>query len=322
MIKPYVIGIDIGGTNTVLGLVDARGQILSQHTFLTGDYATVEDYITMLKPSLKKLIEAGGGKENIQGIGIGAPGANYYTGEIVNAANLRWAKNKRVPLADIIKEKTGIKCILNNDAKAAAIGEMTYGVAKGIKDFIMITLGTGVGSGIVIDGKVVYGHDGFAGELGHTVVCRPNGRPCSCGQKGCLEMYSAARGIVATVRELIETSGKNSILSSYDLETLSPKEIHNAALEGDSIAIQALCLTGKILGEAFANFIVFSNPRAIVLFGGITKLGDFLINPIKESMENNLLDFYKEKTDILISELPESDAAVLGASALGWETKE
>jgi Transcriptional regulator/sugar kinase len=322
MTKPFVMGVDIGGTNTVFGVVDSRGQLLQQGSIKTGDYNTAEEYLAHLTPEMNWVIEEAGGKDKFQGIGIGAPNGNYYTGTIEDAANLRWAHKTVVPLAQMVKEATGIPTALTNDANAAAVGEMTYGVAKGMKNFIMITLGTGVGSGIIIGGQLVYGHDGFAGELGHTIIRRRNGRMCTCGRQGCLEAYTSARGIVQTAREMTEAGKKETLLSAYNMDTLTPKDVHDLALRGDEVAVDVFTYTGHVLGEAFANFIAFSSPEAIVLFGGPTKAGNFLLDPIREALEEHLLFIYKGKTQLLLSQLPESDAAILGASALGWEMKQ
>lgn len=319
MAKPLVVGVDIGGTNTVFGVVDARGQIRSQNSIKTGNYSTAEEYLAVLAPELNRIIEQAGGRGQFQGIGIGAPNGNYYKGTIEDAANLSWGDKKVVPFVDMLQEATGIACVLTNDANAAAIGEMTYGVAKGMKNFIMITLGTGVGSGIVINGQLVYGHDGFAGELGHVIVRRRNGRLCSCGRRGCLEAYASASGIVQTAREMTQRGKKETLFSSYNMDTLSSKDVHDLALRGDEVAIDVFRYTGHILGEAFADYVAFSTPEAIILFGGPSKAGHFLLDPIREAMENSMLSIYKGNTKLLLSQLPESDAAILGASALGWE---
>ncbi len=251
------MGVDIGGTNTVFGVVDARGEILYRGEIKTGNYEEAKDYLAALAPHLNELIEKAGGKEKFNGIGIGAPNGNFYTGTIENAPNMKWAKGTIVPFAKMVTDATGIPCVLTNDANAAAMGEMTYGVAKGMKHFIMITLGTGVGSGIVIDGKVVYGNDGFAGELGHVIMRRQNGRICGCGRRGCLEAYASAPSMALTARELTEHAkekGKTTLLASYDLDKLTSKDVHDAALQGDEIAKDVFRLTGEILGEAFADF--------------------------------------------------------------------
>jgi glucokinase len=316
MEKPYVIGIDMGGTNTVFGIVDVRGNVISKSAIKTAVHDDVNLYVNDIYHELMKLIDAEGGIDQIRGIGVGAPNGNYYSGTIEYAPNLPW--KGVIPFAKLLNEKFGVPVALTNDANAAAIGEMAYGIARGMKDFIMITLGTGVGSGIVIDGKLVYGHDGFAGELGHTTAIR-NGRLCGCGKNGCLEAYSSATGVARTAREILETTNQESILRNIPLSDITSKDVYDAAKEGDQVAIDIFNFTGKILGEAFADFVAFSSPEAIILFGGLSKAGEFILNPIVENMEKNLLQMWKGKIKILFSELKESDAAVLGASALAWE---
>jgi len=317
MEKPYVIGMDMGGTNTVFGIVDTRGNVISKSAVKTSTHSDVNLYIDDIYVELSKLIEAVGGIDKIKGIGVGAPNGNYYTGNIEYAPNLPW--KGVIPFATMMADKFGIPTALTNDANAAAVGEMTYGAARGMKNFIMITLGTGVGSGIVIDGKVVYGHDGFAGELGHVIVMRNNGRTCGCGRTGCLEAYASATGVARSAREILESSKKASILRNIPITDITSKDVFDAAQEGDEIAIEIFNFTGKILGEAFADFVTFSAPEAIVLFGGLSKAGDLIMKPIVENMEKNLLNIWKGKVKVLFSELKEADAAVLGASALAWE---
>lgn len=318
MDKPYVIGMDMGGTNTVFGIVDARGTVISKSAIKTSTHPDdVNLYIDDLYVEMMKLIETAGGIDKIKGIGVGAPNGNYYTGNIEFAPNLPW--KGVIPFANLMATKFGIPAALTNDANAAAVGEMTYGAARGMKNFIMITLGTGVGSGIVIDGKVVYGHDGFAGELGHVNVMRNNGRLCGCGRTGCLEAYASATGVARSAREILETSTKESLLRNIPVEDITSKDVFDAAMEGDEIAKDIFKYTGKILGEAFSDFVAFSAPEAIILFGGLSKAGDLILNPIKEHMEKNLLPIWHEKVKVLFSELKEADAAVLGASALAWE---
>jgi len=319
MEKPYVVGIDIGGTNTVFGVVDARGSILYSGSIKTGKYIEIDDYVTALANGLMSVIDQAGGTEMIKGIGVGAPNGNFFNGCIEFAPNLPW-KNK-VPLAQLISEKVGVPVALTNDANAAAIGEMTYGAARGMKDFIVITLGTGVGSGIVIGGNLVYGHDGFAGELGHVIMRRNNGRPCGCGRQGCLEAYASATGVARTAREFLEIRKDDSLLRDLDPDQITSKDVYDAAMRDDAMAKEIFEFTGNILGEAFADFVAFSSPEAIILFGGLTKAGDLIMNPIKQAMDKNMLNIYAGKTKLLFSQLKESDAAVLGASALGWEAK-
>ncbi len=317
MEKPYVVGMDIGGTNTVFGIVDARGSVVSKGAIKTDTHDDVNLYVEDIYTNLIKLIDAVGGIEKIRGIGVGAPNGNYYSGNIEFAPNLRW--KGVIPLAKLMSDKFGAPIALTNDANAAAIGEMTYGAARGMKNFIMITLGTGVGSGIVIDGKVVYGHDGFAGELGHTTSVRNNGRMCGCGRAGCLETYASATGVARTAREILETCNKESLLRNLPIETITSKDVYEAAIQEDVVAKEIFEFTGKILGEALADFVAFSAPEAFVLFGGLTKSGNLILDPIVDNMEKNLLPLWKNKIKVLFSELKESDAAVLGASALAWE---
>ena len=319
MEKPYAVGIDIGGTNTVFGIVDANGSILASGSIKTGAYEKAETYVDEVCKHLLPLIEANGGVEKIKGIGVGAPNGNYYTGNIEFAPNLPW--KGVVPLAALFEERTSIPTALTNDANAAAIGEMTYGAARGMKDFIMITLGTGVGSGIVINGQMVYGHDGFAGELGHVIVRRENGRLCGCGRKGCLETYCSATGVTRTAREFLENRTDDSLLRAIPADQITSKDVYDAAVKGDKLAQDIFDFTGTILGEALADFIAFSSPEAIVLFGGLAKSGDYIFKPIQKAIDDNVLPIYKGKAKLLLSELKDADAAVLGASALGWEAK-
>ncbi|HKM45472.1 MAG TPA: ROK family protein [Dysgonamonadaceae bacterium] len=318
MDKPYVIGVDIGGTNTVFGIVDKRGQIIRNGSIKTSIHAQVDDYLNELTDALKEMIEETNTNDLIKGIGVGAPNGNFFKGTIEYAPNLRW--KGVIHFTSMLEERIGIPVALTNDANAAAIGEMTYGAAKGMKDFIVITLGTGVGSGIVVNGQLIYGHDGFAGELGHVIMRRNNGRLCGCGRNGCLETYSSATGLVRTAREYLDLQPEvNSRLRTIPLEDLTSKDVFDAAILNDDIAKKVFQFTGEILGEAFADFVAFSSPEAIILFGGLAKAGDLILNPIRESMEKNLLDIYKDKIKLIFSALKESDAAVLGASALGWE---
>ncbi|HLP04863.1 MAG TPA: ROK family protein [Paludibacter sp.] len=317
MEKPYVIGMDMGGTNTVFGVVDARGNVISKSAIKTSTHTDVNLYIQDLYDEMIKLIESAGGVEKFKGIGIGAPNGNYYTGNIEFAPNLPW--KGVVPFAKLMSEKFGIPAALTNDANAAAIGEMTYGAARGMKNFIMITLGTGVGSGIIIDGKLVYGHDGFAGELGHITAIRENGRLCGCGKHGCLETYCSATGVARSAREILSSTTKASSLRNIPFDSITSKDVFDAAMDGDEIAQEIFAYTGKILGQSLADFVAFSAPEAIVLFGGLSKAGDLIMKPIRENMEANLLPLWRGKIKLLFSELKEADAAILGASALAWE---
>lgn len=319
MEKPYVVGMDIGGTNTVFGIVDSRGNVLASDSIKTQAYSVIEDYVEAVCSKLRPLIESFGGVEKIKGMGVGAPNGNYYNGTIEFAPNLPW--KGVIPLAALFEEYLGVPTALTNDANAAAIGEMTYGVARGMKDFIMITLGTGVGSGIVINGQLVYGHDGFAGELGHVIV-RRDGRPCGCGRKGCLETYCSATGVARTAREFLVARPEPSLLRDIPAEEIVSKDVYDAAVKGDKLALDIFEFTGRILGEALADFIAFSSPEAIVLFGGLAKSGDYIMKPIQKAIDENILKIYEGKTKLLVSELKDADAAVLGASALGWEVRE
>ena len=319
MEKPYVVGMDIGGTNTVFGIVDSRGNVLATDSVKTQSFSKIEDYVEAVSSKLRPLIESFGGVEKIKGMGVGAPNGNYYNGTIEFAPNLPW--KGVIPLAALFEEAIGVPTALTNDANAAAIGEMTYGAARGMKDFIMITLGTGVGSGIVINGQMVYGHDGFAGELGH-VIARRDGRLCGCGRKGCLETYCSATGVARTAREFLAARTDASLLRNIPAENITSKDVYDAAVQGDKLAQEIFEFTGNILGEALADAIAFSSPEAIVLFGGLAKSGDYIMKPIQESIDRNILNIYKGKTKLLVSELKDSDAAVLGASALAWELKD
>ena len=317
MNSSYVVGIDVGGQTSKIGVVDARGTVLAQTVIRTDTYDKVEPYIAELAEAVNKLIKESGTEGKVRGIGVGAPNGNYYTGTIENAPNLLWGR-QRVEFAKLLSEAMGgLPVALTNDANAAAVGEMTYGAARGMKNFIMITLGTGVGSGIVINGEVVYGHDGFAGELGHTAAVRNNGRACGCGRSGCLEAYCSAMGVARTAREWLELTDEPSVLRNLD--NIASKDVYDAAKEGDKLALKIFEFTGKILGRSFSDFIAFSAPEAIVLFGGLTRAKEFLDAPMKEAMNANVLPLWKDKVEIVYSQLKESDAAILGASALAWE---
>lgn len=316
--KPYVIGLDMGGTNSVFGIVDQRGNIKSQTVISTRGYAEFSDYVKASVEALQPALDTIGGIEKVRAIGIGAPNANYYTGVIEKAANLVW--KDAVPCAQMFEDALGIPCRVTNDANAAAMGEMAYGVARGMKNFMMITLGTGVGSGIVVDGKVVYGSDGFAGELGHVIIDRSeNARTCGCGRKGCLETYTSATGVARTAREMLERSTKPSLLRELDPEKITSYDVFVAAEKGDEIARDIFEFTGRMLGMACADFATFNTPEAFVFFGGLTKAGEYLMEPLRKAYDENVLSIYRGKAKLLISALNGSEAAVLGASALGWE---
>jgi glucokinase len=317
--EALAIGIDIGGTGTKFGIVDRVGNVLFSSEISTRKHSDVNSFIDELYTELSKLIDNVGGIGRIKGIGVGAPNGNYYTGTIEYAPNLPW--KGIIPLARMMEDKFKIPVVLTNDANAAAIGEMMYGAAQGMKDFIMITLGTGVGSGIVANGKLVYGHDGFAGELGHTTII-PNGRLHEgTGKRGSLESYASATGVRLTTLEILEKSTEPSSLRSLPSDQIDSKKVYEAAIAGDAIAKEIFESTGTILGAALANFVMFSSPEAIILFGGLTKAGDLILKPTRESMEANLIQIFQNKVKILVSHLKESDAAILGASALAWEIK-
>lgn len=315
--EALAIGIDVGGTGTKFGIVDKVGNVLFSGSISTKKHTHIDTFITDLHNSLRPLIEQAGGIGRIKGIGVGAPNGNYYTGTIEYAPNLPW--RGIISLSKLLEDEFKIPVVLTNDANAAALGEMMYGAAQGMSDFITITLGTGVGSGIVANGKLIYGHDGFAGELGHNVII-PDGRlHLGTGKKGSLESYASATGVRITALELLEKSNEPSLLRSLTPEELDSKKVYEAAIAGDKIAKDVFEYTGKILGMALANFVMFSSPEAIILFGGLTKAGELLLKPTREHMEENLIKIFQNKVKILVSHLKESDAAILGASALAWE---
>lgn len=311
--EPLALGIDIGGTNTTFGLVDRRGAITERGHLRTRGHATVEAYIEALQEAVRPVLKAAS-IDNIAGCGIGAPNANYYTGEVAHAANLSW--EGIVPLARLVGDALRLKTTITNDANAATLGEMEYGAAKGMKDFILVTLGTGVGSGFVANGQLIYGHDGFAGELGHTIAVR-DGRACGCGRLGCLETYASATGIVRSAQEWL-TAQPSRKTALREIPKLSAWHIHQAAGAGDAMALELFEFTGKILGQSLADAVAITSPQAIVFFGGLAKAGALLLDSVRHHMELNLLRMYKGKVALLQSALQDSDAAILGASALVW----
>lgn len=321
MMKPYVIGLDLGGTNSVFGIVDTRGDIKATTAIKTGGFDTADAYVDACVDALQVIIEQCGGLEKIKAMGIGAPNANYYKGTIEFAPNLPWAHNGVVPLAQMFSERLGgMPVAMTNDANAAAVGEMVYGVARGMKNFIVITLGTGVGSGIVVNGQLLYGHDGFAGELGHVTMVRgEEGRVCGCGRKGCLETYCSATGVARTARELLATTDRPSLLRDLNPESITSLDVSLAAGKGDELAKEIYQFTGKMLGEACADFAAFSSPEAFIFFGGMVKAGDLIMKPIREAYEAHVMPVFRGKAQFLISGLDGASAAVLGASAIGWE---
>ena len=316
-LESLAIGIDIGGTGTKYGIVDRNGNVLFDGSISTRNHKEVAGFIDELYEALNTLIQNVGGTGRIRGIGVGAPNGNYYTGTVEYAPNLPW--KGIIPLAQLIRDRFQLPAILTNDANAAALGEMMYGAAKGMKDFIMITLGTGVGSGIVANGHLVLGHDGFAGELGHTITI-PDGRyHPGTGKYGSLESYASATGVMNTAKEVLAKTDKPSLLRDIAFEQIDSRKVYDAAIQGDTVAKEIFEYTGKILGLALANFVMFSSPEAIVLFGGLTKAGDLILKPTREHMEANLIQVFQNRVKILVSHLRESDAAILGASALVWD---
>jgi glucokinase len=313
----YVVGVDIGGTGTKYGIVDKDGNVLFSSEMSTKKHEQVHTFIDELHEKLSELIEKVGGIGRIKGIGIGAPNGNIYTGTIEYAPNLPW--KGIIPFAKMVQDKFKVPVKLTNDANAAAVGEMMYGAAKGMKDFIMITLGTGVGSGIVANGQLIYGHDGFAGELGHTIII-PDGRlHPGTGKKGSLEAYASATGVAQSAIEILKTTDRPSVLRDLPIKEITSKDVFNATQKDDEVAKEVFEKTGKILGMALANFVMFSSPEAIILFGGLTKAGDLILKPTREALEENVIEIFQNKVKILFSHLKESDAAILGASALMWE---
>lgn len=315
-VESLVIGLDLGGTNSVFGIVNRKGEVLVTTSIKTQVFKDVESYVDACVNALVLIVEEVGGMKKVRGMGIGAPGANYYRGTIEHAANLVWVKGV-VPLAGMFADKLGIPVAITNDAKAAAIGESKYGVAVGMRNFIEITLGTGIGSGIVADGHLLYGCDGLAGELGHLIV-RPGGRPCGCGRRGCLETYCSATGMVRTAREMLDAADKQSSLSKIPRADLTSLDIYQAAKNGDALAKEIFCKTGKMIGEACANFTTFLSPEAFVFFGGLANAGELLFQPMIEAYDKNVLSLYKGRAKFLRSGLDGAKAAILGASALAW----
>ena len=314
--RPYTIGLDLGGTNAVFGIVDGMGNIVEHTSIKTQEYDTAEAFVDAAVKALMPIIDKVGGINTIEGMGIGAPNSNFYDGTIAYAPNITWAHDCVVPFAKMFNERLSIPVSITNDANAAALGEMAYGVAKGMKNFIMITLGTGVGSGIVINGQMVYGSDGLAGELGHVIMRRKNGRLCGCGRNGCLEAYCSATGVARTAREFLENCEEPSLLREMKPEDITSLEVSKAAAKGDALALRVYEFTGKMLGEACADFATFCSPEAFVFFGGLTKAGDLLMKPLLKSYTENVMGIFRGKAKFLISSLDGAGAAVLGASAI------
>lgn len=315
--KQVVIAVDLGGTNTVFGVVDKEGKVLHQTSFKTQAYPEISAFVTRCGEAVSSLLKEVGGAEKVKAIGIGAPDVNYWARTIENATNLPW--KGIVPLAELLEKETGISVRITNDAKAAALGEMLYGAAKGMKDFIMLTLGTGVGSGIVVDGKLVYGRKSFAGELGHVSIRPESGRPCPCGRKGCLETYCSATGVAQTACELLADSHySDSLLHRLNPSEITSKDVFEAAMQGDALSNEVFRLTGEWLGEACADFATFSDPEAFVFFGGLTKSADCFMPHLVETYQKTVFDNYKGTAKFLISTLKDGEAALLGAAALAW----
>lgn len=317
--KSLVIGLDLGGTNSVFGVVDSKGEIIATTSIKTQAYPSVDQYIMESVKAIKQIAEQVGGMEKIRAMGIGAPCGNYYKGTIEHAANLVWAKGI-VPLANMFVNELGIPVVVTNDAKAAAMGEMKYGVAVGMNNFVELTLGTGVGSGIVANGQLIYGFDGFAGELGHMIV-EPDGRPCGCGRKGCFETYCSATGVVRTAIAMLEESSEATSLRDIATDKLTSYEVYKAAMAGDTMAQEVFKQTGRRIGIACANIATFLSPEAFIFFGGLAQAGELLLRPIEEAYNENVLSLYKGKARFLMSGLDGAKAAILGASAIAWDLK-
>ena len=317
--KSLVIGLDLGGTNSVFGVVDSKGEIIATTSIKTQAYPSVDQYIMESVKAIKQIAEQVGGMEKIRAMGIGAPCGNYYKGTIEHAANLVWAKGI-VPLANMFVNELGIPVVVTNDAKAAAMGEMKYGVAVGMTNFVELTLGTGVGSGIVANGQLIYGFDGFAGELGHMIV-EPDGRPCGCGRKGCLETYCSATGVVRTAIAMLEESPEATSLRDIATDKFTSYEVYKAAMAGDTMAQEVFKQTGRRIGIACANIATFLSPEAFIFFGGLAQAGELLLRPIEEAYNENVLSLYKGKARFLMSGLDGAKAAILGASAIAWDLK-
>lgn len=319
--KNYVLALDLGGTNSVFGIVDVEGNIVDSAAFSTRSYPHIDDYVKKCTETVSLLCRQINGLQSVQALGIGAPDVNYWNQTIENATNLPW--KGIVPLAEKLHESLGIPVRMTNDAKAAALGEMRFGVAKGMKDFIVLTLGTGVGSGIVVNGELVYGKRSFAGELGHVSVRPENGRPCPCGRKGCLEVYCSATGVAQTAREFLASGNyPTSILQKENIEELNSKQVYDAAKAGDELAKDVFALTGRLLGEGCADFATFSDPEAFIFFGGLTKGADCWLPVVEKTYRELVFENYRDTAKFLLSGLKDADAALLGAAALAWTVLE
>jgi glucokinase len=314
MMKDVVAGIDIGGTNIIFGLVDNSGNVIAEERLKTVEFPDIKDYISAQHRAINNMLDSNSGHRLI-GLGVGAPNANYHKGTIELAPNLAW--KGIVPLAEYLKQKVNVPVIITNDANAAAMGEMIFGGARGMKDFIVLTLGTGLGSGIVVNGEVVYGHTGFAGELGHTVIV-PGGRECGCGRRGCYETYASASGLVRSVLNLLSERREESAFRDLPPSELTSKMIVEEAVKGDRIALEAINYTAEKLALGIINAITFSSPEAVFLFGGLVKAGEMLLEPVRNYVDQNVMPIFRGSVKILPSGVSETNAAVLGAAALAW----
>jgi glucokinase len=311
-----VLGIDIGGTFTKFGLVDRSGKIYFEDQISTREHATIEQFIASFHQHLTINLGQLETSFHIAGIGVGAPNGNFYSGSIENAPNLAW--KGKIEFVKLMENQFHVPAVLTNDANAAALGEMLFGDAVGLNNFIMITLGTGLGSGLIVNGDLVYGNDGFAGELGH-VRAVANGRQCGCGKRGCMETYVSATGIKRTIFELLAEENMDSEFRKIPFTKLKPKLITAMAESGDQIAIKAFERTGFLLGRCLADSVAHISPAKIFLFGGLAKAGKWIIDPTKKSMEEHLFPIYRNKIDIVLSSLLKKNIAVLGAAALIWK---
>ncbi|MFP4018519.1 MAG: ROK family protein [Bacteroidales bacterium] len=319
MNKDVAIGLDIGGTNSVFGVVDRNGNIIETGEAPTPKFLTAEEYVDHISKKIQEALKKHDLTNSLCGIGVGAPNGNFFKGIIENAANLQW--KGIVPLADLFKENFNVPVALTNDANAAALAELLYGGARGLKDFIVLTLGTGLGSGIVVNGDLVYGHDSYAGELGHTFVNMNSGRVCGCGRRGCLETYVSAQGIRRTALELLSEYTISSELRDVTIKDLTSERVYHAALNEDEIALKAFDITGRYLGMKLADFVATTSPSHVFLYGGLAKSGRLILDPAKKYMEENIFQQYKNKVKLSLSELNESDGALLGAAALIWKKR-
>ncbi len=316
-LKTRVVGVEIGMETTIMAIVDIRGNILAKSSFPTSNNPNVADYISRLSENIINLVESNGGYESIRSVGISAPSSNFCSGSIVNAPNLPW--KGVIPLSAMLRDRIGMAVALGNNAHARAIGEQAYGAAHGLKDFILVTLGGGVGSCFFSNGQPHLGQDGFCGEIGHTCV-EPGGRQCGCGNKGCLEMYTSAKGIVLTAKEIMATSEEPSLMRQ--VENLTFAQVVAFSHQGDAVAIEALRRAGTLLGMGLANYASIVNPEAIIFTGNVTHAGDWLFEPAKKEFDKHVFHNIRGKVKFLTSSLEEDEIDVLGASALAWEVEE